>query len=191
MECLANTCMPEGSDPVASPSTRHVLDPTAIGIVAAHRPRASAGLPPTVSFGSRVGGGVAWYMSFEPDWPPTDRVDRAFLILSPPPGSVPVTKDVRLAAWRVAAPWNIDELTYDDQPPRAPPRGVGIASSTPAQIVRIDVTGIVQYWQRHPRDRHGIAVEAPRGDGPGVGFCTGAGGGDGPRLDVYVVPRAQ
>jgi hypothetical protein len=124
-------------------------------------------------------------MDFAPEWPATSRIDRAFLVLSPASRTTSATRDVQVVAWRVAEPWSVADLTWHDQPARELPRAVGIASAAPPQGVRIDVTRIVEYWQRHPRSRHGLSLEARSGAGHGIGFATGAGGGVGPRLEVY------
>jgi hypothetical protein len=186
LECLANHCVPQGSDPVSPESVRYVLDPSASGVVSTQRPSAGSGLPPIACFGSRVAGAVAWYLDFTPNWPATARVDRAFLVLSPPAAAPLPSPDVQLQTWRVADPWSVADLTWTDQPSREPPRAIGIASSTPPRPARIDVTHIVQYWQHHPRQRHGVSVEAGSGAGHGVGFTTGVGGGNAPQLEVYV-----
>ncbi len=185
-ECLANQCVLEGSDPVAPESVRHVVDPSASGIVSAQRPFADAGLPAVATFGNRVTGPATWYLDFAPSWSTTSQIDRAFLVLSPPSSDSPPAADIRLETWRVSEPWRVEDLAWNDQPSREPPRSVGIASSTPPRPTRIDVTSIVRYWQRHPQHRHGMAIEARSGAGHGIGFATGAGGESGPQLEVYV-----
>ncbi len=187
MECLANHCALEGSDPVAPESIRFVLSPSASALVSARRPSANVGLPVTASFGSRVEGAVAWYLDFTPNWPRSSTIDRAFLVLTPDPGLPLASTDVQLDAWRVSETWQVSTLEWNEQPDRAPPRATGIATASPPQLARIDVTSIVRYWQQHPHHRYGLAVESRGGTDAGVGFATGAGGASGPELEVYVI----
>lgn len=188
-ECIANLCVVEGSDPVPPRSTRYVLSPSASGIVSSQHPSAATGLPALASLGSRATGPVAWYLDFTPSWPETSRIDQAFLVLSPPPGAPYPSSDVDLETWRVSEPWRIQELAWSNQPARDPPHAEGIASASPPRPARIDVTHIVRYWQHHPYDRHGLAIEARSGSGHGVSFETGAGGGRPPQLEVYVTEQ--
>lgn len=190
-ECLANRCVLTGSDPVTPITTRYVLDPTAVGLVGATRESAAAGLPPAATFGSRADGGVSLYLAFEAPLPAESKVDRAFLVLSPLPGTPPAREDVEVTAWRVAEPWSLTTLTWLTQPARRPPSSQGIARSAPPQPLRLDVTEIVRFWQAHPRAVHGIALTAPRGAGHGASYATGATAGRPPTLEVYVVAPPQ
>ena len=189
LECLANHCAPTGSDPVAPESARYVLDPSATGLVSRQRPLANSGLPAIASFGSQAAGATTWYLDFTPSWPETSRIDQAFLVLSPPPGAPYPSSDVDLETWRVSEPWRIQERAWSNPPARDPPHAEGIASASPPRPARIDVTHIVRYWQHHPYDRHGLAIEARSGSGHGVSFETGAGGGRPPQLEVYVTEQ--
>src|SRR5690242_3433873 len=81
-ECLANRCVPAGSDPVALDTRRIVLSPSAIAVVTARDARADD-LAPAVTFGGRAGGASALYLRFQPLWREARRVDSAFLVLEP------------------------------------------------------------------------------------------------------------
>jgi hypothetical protein len=87
--------------------------------------------------------------------------------------------------WRIRDAWNkkLDPL----RPPRlAPPSSAGLARGGPALPLRIDVTEIVRWLDRHPRSDHGVAVSAASVDDHGASFATGGSVGLGPRLELYV-----
>jgi hypothetical protein len=172
---------------VPSATRRLVLRPTTLVLVT-DRSR-TASLPGAVVFGSRVEGDAALYLEFEPMWRNPLRLESAFLLLSPQDGTQPSVQDIPVEVWRIAIPWRPSSLTYLDQPAREPPMARGLARSSPATTLRIDVTEIVRHWADHPYEDHGIVLVAAPGPGHGAAFATGASGGVGPRLELYTYAR--
>lgn len=183
-ECLANRCVIAGGIPVSEDSRRLVLEPQQIAVVSAERSY-DAGLPPAVTFGSRAEGASALYLRFAPTTSDPKRIQSAFLLLEPLPGTLPGA-DVDVDVWRIRQPWRPDRLTWLSQPELAPPRGEGIARSSPPSTLRVDVTAIVEYLAAHGENDFGMALESGSGDGAGASFATGAAGGHTPRLEVYL-----
>jgi len=183
---LANRCVPVGGDPVLSDTTRIVLRPSGMAMVSSSQNAEPPVLAPAFTFGSRVIGSAALYLRFEPRWRSARRVDAAFLLLDPMPGSLPSTTDVPIEAWRVGAEWDGASLTWLDKPALLPPQSQALARSTPPSRLRIDVTEIVRYLKEHPRSDRGLALKAPAMDAAGASFSSGSSGGEGPRLELYV-----
>jgi hypothetical protein len=183
-ECLANRCVIAGGIPVSEDSQRLVLEPEALAVVSAERSYES-GPPPAVTFGSRAEGASAIYLRFPPTTSDASRIQSAFLLLEPLPGTLP-SDDVSVDVWRVREPWESDRVSWLAQPDLAPPRGEGIARSRPPSTLRIDVTAIVAYLADNAENDFGMALESGSGDGAGASYATGAAGGRTPRLEVYL-----
>ncbi len=183
-ECLANRCVIAGGIPVSEDSQRLVFEPERIAVLSATRSYGS-GMPPAVTFGSRAEGASALYVRFSPTTGDPSRIQSAFLLLEPLVGTLPGS-DVDVQVWRVREPWEPQRLSWLAQPELAPPRGRGIARSRPPSTLRIDVTTIVQYLAKHPESDFGMALKSGSGDDAGASFATGAAGGHGPELEVYL-----
>jgi hypothetical protein len=185
-ECLANRCVRLGSDPVARDTRRLLLLPREVAVVSASGPKHTGSVPNAVTFGSAREGAAALYLAYEIDLREARAVDSAFLVLEPLPMSTLEPGQVEVEAWRVAERWDREAVTWLAQPAVAPPHAHGIAQSSPPSVLRIDVSEIVRFWLRQPRQNRGLALKAPGGDGHGVSFATGASDGAAPRLDLYV-----
>jgi hypothetical protein len=185
-ECLANRCVPLGGDPVAAQSERLLLRPSSMVLVSSSAHRSGSELPTAVLLGSRVEGAVALYLRFDPVWRGRPPVASAFVLLEPMAGTQPRVEDVPVQVWRVTQQWKSEDVSWLRQPRVGLPRARGLARSSPPSTLRIDVTEIIRYLQDHPYGDHGIALKAA-GDGcQGATFATGAGGGVGPRLELYL-----
>jgi hypothetical protein len=185
-ECLANRCVPLGSEPVAPGSRRLLFRPHAIAVVSARGPAQTDPLPNAVTFGGEKEGASALFLEFELRAHAIKSVDSAFLVLEPLPMSAPEPEQVEVDAWRIAEPWDRGSVTWLAQPSLAPPRARGVAQSSPLGVLRIDVSAIIRFWLRQPRQNRGLALKAPGGDGHGLSFATGASDGNAPRLELYV-----
>jgi hypothetical protein len=184
-ECLANRCSPLGGEPVAADTTRLVVRPSAMALVSSAAHREGDALPTAVALGSRVEGAIALYLRFEPVWRGKPPVASAFMLLEPMAGTQPGLGEVPVSIWRVQEDWEGEQLTWLRQPRVGPPEARGLARSSPPTTLRIEVTELVHYLQQHPYGDHGLALKAP-GDRPhGASYATGAGGGVGPRLELY------
>jgi hypothetical protein len=113
-------------------------------------------------------------------------VESAFVVLDPMPGTRRGPEDVRIDAWRVAERWSPDAITWLDKPELVPPTASGIARAAPPLPLRVDITALVLHLAEHEHSDHGIALTAGGGSDVGVSFATGAGGGNAPRLELYV-----
>jgi hypothetical protein len=174
-ECLANTCMPAGAEPVPRDTTRIVLEPAAIA--ATSRDEAIAG---DVGLGEQAGSVL--YLRFGSTWKHEGSVARAFLLLEPSEEAHLETDDLPLDVWTVQGPWSPSRVAKGVRPNLGPPRARGLFH--PPEVTRIDVTGIAVALAQKPDDE-GLAVLARR-LGPRV--RTGASGGA-PLLELYVRPR--
>lgn len=184
-ECLANRCVAAGGEPVSSDSIRLTAEPSGMVVVKQNGEQSPTVLPSSVAFGSERDGTTALYLRFPAVWHEARRIEAAFLVLDPMPGTLPARGDVEVEAWRVREPWLDDELSYLTQPELGPPHSSGIARSAPRSVLRIDVTQIVSYLRDHPESNHGIALKCRDSAGGGASYATGASGGRAPRLEVY------
>jgi hypothetical protein len=137
---------------------------------------------PSVVLGA-PGSGAALFLRFAPIWRGA-RIDAAFLILDPAPGTR-TREDIPLEVSRIHGSWETS-----DEPrkrlSRALPSVRGIGRSFPETPIRIDVTTIIAYLAAHPDQDLGLAVAATREVPPGIAIATGLDGGSPPRLDVYL-----
>jgi hypothetical protein len=184
-ECLANRCVPLGTDPVAADTRRLLFVPHALAVVSARGERAD-GLPGAVTFGSRSTGASALYLSYAIGFDRIRAVDSAFLVLEPLPMSAHTGDSVEVDAWRIAENWDRESISWLTQPALAPPRARGVAQSGPLNVLRVDVSAIVRFWLGQPMQNRGMALKASSGDGHGLSFATGASDGAAPRLELYV-----
>ena len=184
-ECLANRCVPLGSEPVALDSRRWVLMPRAIAVVSARGPASGDALPNAVTFGSETEGASALFLEFEIASRSIARLDSAFVVLEPLPMSAAESAQIEVDAWRIAERWNTQSVSWLGQPALAPPHARGIAQSSSLAVLRIDVSDIIRFWLRQPLQNRGLALKAAGGDGPGISFATGASDGSAPRLELY------
>lgn len=182
-ECLANRCVPRGSDPVDQTTRRVVVEPRALAVV-------NGGLAPTsppavVTFGGAAGR-TTLLLAFEPAWRGAKRVESAFLLLEPAAGTVPASTDVDVTAFRVRERWDAERLDARHLPQLSLPRARGIARTSPPLPLRIDVTELIAYLHQHPHADRGLALRAAGGSGHGASYSTGAGSGRPPRLELYL-----
>lgn len=184
-ECLANRCVAAGGEPVSSDSIRLTAEPSGMVVVKQNGEASPTTLPSSVAFGSERDGTTALYLRFPAVWRQARRIESAFLVLDPMPGTLPARGDVEVEAWRVREPWRDEELSYLGQPLLGPPSSSGIARSAPPSVLRIDVTEIVSYLHAHPDSDHGIALKCRASAGGGASYATGTSGGRAPRLEVY------
>jgi hypothetical protein len=185
-ECLANRCVPLGSEPVAPDTRRLLLLPRAIAVVTARGPAQSDPMPNAVTFGGKKDGASTLFLEFEIGSRLIKSLDSAFVVLEPLPMTSLEPAEVEVDAWRVAERWDRDSVSWLAQPALAPPRSRGIAQSSPLTVLRIDVSEIIRFWLRQPLQNRGLALKASGGDGHGVSFATGASDGGTPRLELYV-----
>jgi hypothetical protein len=185
-ECLANRCVVAGGEPVAPDTQRITLEPVEMAVVSAKTAPRARTLPGVVTFGSDADGATALYLEFPDSWRRARRIEAAFLVLEPMPGTAPAASDVDVELWRVRGHWTEKRLSWLDQPERVPPQSAGIARSTPPSPLRIDVTELCRFLHAHREAEVSFAIESGDGAGSGASFATGASGGRAPRLEVYV-----
>lgn len=181
-ECLANRCVPAGGEPVPSDSQRLVAEPEALAVIGRAESRPDE-LPSVVTFGGTDSSTLL--LAFPPIWRGARRIEAAFLLLEPMPGTFGSGADVPVHVWRVRGRWKPETLKPNQLPDFVPPASRGLARSSVDSPLRIDVTDLVTYLATHPSADHGIAVRAGTSDGAGVSFATGSSGGKSPRLEVY------
>jgi hypothetical protein len=184
LECLANRCVVEGYDPVAAGTERIVVRPSALAVAGAEP--AGGELPGAITLGGAVAS-HALFLRFDASWRPRD-VESAFLLLDPVPASQPSAHEVAVVVWRVAGAWSETSIRAGERPTLRAPMARGVAGSSPASVLRVDVTEIVRWLDEHPQSDRGVALAADSQAGHGASFATGAAGGNGPRLELYVRP---
>jgi hypothetical protein len=182
--CVVGRCRAADSPPSPPDTTRVVLWPREVAVIASKGESARA--LDSFSLGREGAGTVMVLLRFEAGWRDDAEVTSAFVVLDPvdgaPPTRVPTSVDVA----RILEPWTPDTVSWGRQPrlglfergAELRPRG-----SVP---VRIDVTKLVRAWSAHDRDDHGIAVSADERDPFGSTYALGPSGGAGPRLEAYV-----
>jgi hypothetical protein len=198
-ECLAHRCVRAGGEPVRTHTERHVLNAVAIVVLdpsvagesghpARHDPLASslgAELRSVVTLGSRAQGKTLLLLRFSSEWDVTRRVESAFLVLEPVPGTVPGLRDIPVEVWRIQAPWTPERVSWLHQPALGYPMSRGLARTAPPTVLRIDVTPWVRTITSAGRTDYGLAVTSAAGESHGATFATGATGSM-PRLELYL-----
>jgi hypothetical protein len=185
-ECLANRCVPAGSEPIDPDTDRVVLEPAAFAVGGATREAA----PSTVTLGSERAPAQMLYLRFAPSWKDGREVAGAFLLMSPDAGAPVNRAEVRIDVWTVGGPWSPARVAEGTRPSVGLPRAEGLAIPSPPGLVRIDVTRLARALAPRATD-YGLAILAPSGRGPGLTVLTGASGSP-PRLEVYLRrPRSR
>lgn len=180
-ECLANRCVPKGTEPVDPASTRLVLRPKRIAVVTRET---APGLPMTVTLGDAARGPVTLLLDFGDSWKDVADVDAAFLLLEPTP-KTGVSDDIEVHVWRINDPWDEARVRWATQPALGIPGTRGIARFSPPTDLRVDVTPLIRFLRDETVD-HGLALVAKTNAAGGATYWTGVGGGRGPRLELYV-----
>lgn len=184
-ECLANRCVPFGGEPVDPRTERRVAQPVAMAWVSSRGNRAGARLPGALVFGSRAEGAATLLLRFEPVWAGEEqRIDSAFLLLEPVSETPPSSAPIPLEIWRVEEAWNEAPPIWINQPRLGHPRTRAIASTSPPEPLRIDVTAQLKELARRPD--YGLAVRSGGRAAHGATYASGLTGGLGPRLEVYL-----
>lgn len=178
-ECLADRCVPLGTDPVPAHTARRVLEAGGVAVVRSNR--TGAGLPPTVTFGGPEPTREQLLVRFARSWTELD-VRAAFLVLAPALDADPSGPDVQLEVALAAEPWAPG--TLGKAPPQQSPSSAGLGRTRPPALLRIDVTAQLRALARHPENDHGLLLRASAPSARGATYLTGGAGGV-PRLDVY------
>jgi hypothetical protein len=177
-ECLANRCEVAGGVPVPRDCDRVVLAPTELAVIAGGQ--APSG--PAVTLGSALDRDAFVYARFGAGYKGRSEITAAFLLLTLSSGVEP-TDDVGLEVWTIGRAWSPESVSRGVRPPLARPMARGIARSSPASVVRVDVTSVVRTLASSPSD-DGVAILADGAHGPGVTLMTAAAGA--PQLEVYL-----
>jgi len=190
-ECLANRCVPLGSDPVLAGTTRLVVEAAQVAVVregARARGASRGALPATVTLGGPEQAREQLLVRFPRSWAALD-IDTAFLLLAPATSADPTGADVQVRVALAAGPWAPG--TLDEAPASRSPASAGLARTRPPNPLRVDVTAQLKVLQGQAASDHGLLVRAEDATG-GAGASTQRGatyltGADGelPRLDVY------
>jgi len=172
-----------GGPMAARAGERLVSTPSAIAFAASERD--VSGLGDGIRFGGPRGRS-ALYLKFPGDWRGRGIPERAFLTLSAREASAVSNEPVSLEAWRISSDWAPRALRdWSDKPSLAPPYARRRVTSSPAQVLRIDVSELVRFAAQNPERDFGMAVIASGSDGPGLSFDSGFGGGRAPQLELY------
>ncbi|MCA9640149.1 MAG: DNRLRE domain-containing protein [Myxococcales bacterium] len=177
-ECLANTCVRQGGEPVAPRTERVALEPTRWQVLSPDTTDTTS--PAAVHFGGPAQDVLL--LDFELPALDASRVTRAFLVVSPLPDAAQGSTDASVSAWRIVEDWS-DTVNYVHQPRADRPSAEGIARS-PLPL-RIDVTDLVRRWLENSGTTHGIALKSSSGAGQPQVYATGLGPGKAPLLEVY------
>lgn len=184
---MAGRCRPADAPVAAGDTSRVVLLPAGLAVVAARGGGGGGdGLPDVVALGRGASGTVVMLLRFEATWRDDAEVTSAFLVLDPLENAPPPASPIELEMARIAEPWAPSQVSWGRQPRLAVPMGAGTLRARPSQPLRIDVTPLVRAWSRRASDDHGIALLARGDDASGALVSTGATQGRGPRLEVYV-----
>ncbi|MEZ4375066.1 MAG: DNRLRE domain-containing protein [Polyangiaceae bacterium] len=176
-ECLANTCVRQGGEPVAPRTERVALEPARWQVLTPGQPQGS---PVAVHFGGDSDD--VFLLDFELPGIAASRVSRAFLLLSPLPDAAQGAGDANVSAWRLVESWS-DDVDYIHQPKADRPSADGIAHA-PLPL-RIDVTDLVRRWLANSGSTHGIVLKSSSSAGQPQVYATGLGPGRAPLLEVY------
>jgi hypothetical protein len=173
--CGASSVAPPS--PLSEQSDRHVLLPLRLGWLSSER--SSGVLSSTVSLGGRASGRVLLYFEFEAPSPARPLLRAALLLGLPPNPAAPI--EVELAR---SEPAHAELASWSDQPRAVYPRLTAQLSAGGDRVARLDVTELVRA-QSKPGEPLRIQLRAePNADEPML-VETGAGAGQGPRLELY------
>ncbi|HET9956961.1 MAG TPA: hypothetical protein VFQ61_20835 [Polyangiaceae bacterium] len=153
--------------------------PTAIA-VAQHSPHEIAS---SVTLGGEHESDATLYLRF-----PAGSADRALLLAwlvldlrESTRSSEPVTLEIG----RARGPFSSGGLRPTEQPGLTPPLVEYRIESGATGPLRVNVTELVQYFERHAQRAPILAIRARNTRGAGVTLSTGVDGGRAPRLDAY------
>lgn len=178
-ECLANTCVRTGGEPVSPSNERVALEPTRWQVLSPDRD--DDGASSSVHFGGATAD--VYLLDFELPALPPEKLSRAFLIVAPLPDAAQGSSDARVSAWRIVERWEAGDVGYVQQPKADRPSAAGIARA-PLPL-RIDVTELVRRWLENHGTTHGIVLKSGSGPGQPQVYATGLGPGRAPVLEIY------
>jgi hypothetical protein len=184
MACTAGRCIKAGTELVPLDSQRIVVAPQEMAVVA--RGNGDTALPGEIPLGGTSRASAVVLLRFPTPWGKRVRVARAFLTLEPAPGAVAETRPVLVSVARVLEPWSAAQASWGRLPRLSAFEGNAYTGIGPAKALRIDITAIVQRWALGRGKDEGLAIAASSDAPFGSSYATGASGGIGPRLDVYL-----
>jgi hypothetical protein len=188
--CVVGKCSPATAPgPVSSTTRRIVLEPESIAWISTSGEGAEGERITALSLGASVGEHGRILVRFpRGDWS-KESVVKAYLVLDRAEGAQAGPGDVLLRADRIVTPWSASAHagTSWASPPEAVSMIGGEAKVAPrgAVPIRIEVTPYAIELAKKGARSWGLRVEG-KGEGFGVPIATGFGGGQGPRLEVYV-----
>lgn len=183
--CIAGTCRPAASEPSPRGAQRIVVAPDAIAVLSSRGEQRTNITPAAIALGAETSGSMLVLLRFPSPWGPQARIASAFLTLDPIPGALPESAPVPIDVARVLDRWSPIDVSFARQPRLSTGEARALARTAPPHPLRIDVTSIVKRWQRAPGNE-GLALIASPTAANGASYATGAAGGIGPRLEVYV-----
>ncbi len=183
-ECLANRCVPVGSEPVTPATRRLVLNPsqTAVSNVSA------GALPPAAYLGGPSAQRQELYLGFDLTGAAGATLDTAFLLLRPSPGSAPLSEDIEVTVERLASPWSPRDVAAGFLPRVTNGSGRGLAHAS--SVVRVDVTQLLQQQLAAPDRFWGLVVHSTQDSQRSFAASTGI-SGDAPRLELYLTTASS
>lgn len=184
MTCTAGRCIKAGTELVPGDAQRIVVAPQEMVVLA--RGNGDSALPGEIPLGGTARPAAVVLLRFPTPWGKRVRVARAFLTLQPAPGAVAEGRPVLVSVARVLEPWSASDASWGRMPRLSAFEGNAYTGIGPAKALRIDVTTIVQRWALGRSSDQGLALTASSEAPLGPSYATGASGGTGPRLDVYL-----
>jgi hypothetical protein len=173
-----------GAPPPFAPSAsdqRLLVEPSALAVLSDAREGNT--LPGAVTFGG-AREQTLLLVSFEREWARSGNVRSALLRLTPREGAPRRSGPVTIHAARVCESWSDGKLDWANRPALGPPYAEASAGADGA--LAIDLTGFVRSAAKHPNDDYGIALSGERGADSEATFATGASGGQGPELELWL-----
>jgi hypothetical protein len=179
--CVAGRCQREGADPAILATRRIVLDPTDVAYLRRGDSPSGGALPSLFTLGRRADGDELLLLRFQAPLPPDATVVEAYVLLERSDAVDMDPAPMGLYAMRVVGKWDSRDVSWATQPPLSDVRSplTPLVPSVSRALVRIDVRGLVQAWQRHDPKDQGVAIVAENATATGATFASG-------RLELYV-----
>src|SRR5262249_32252011 len=140
--------------------------------------RESALTGPLPLGGARLGS-VVLLLRFPTPWGNRARISSAFVTLTPTKEANAAGADVPIRVARLLSPWEPSQASSGRQPKLARSELLAKAPAGPPRTLRIDVTALIDRWQRALADDQGIALLVDPVDATGASFDIGSGSGNG------------
>ncbi len=188
--CVLGRCRKASRVPITDKASRQVMAPVDVAQISSGS-KGGLEIPEILVLGRQDDGPSKLLLRFALKLPKKTKLQRALLVLEPLPKCTRLPGRLRLELSHILSPWNSKSVSWARQPKMSLPMAAADQPAVPPKPIRLDVTELVRQWAQHRSRYHGLALIASGTSPSGVCYASGLSWGQGPRLELYLLPKKK